>query len=90
MGNYDKLSMAERFLSRRFGWEPGKGDREVVFVGDSPNDEPMFARFPLACAVANIRRYEAYIRHLPGFAASRECGEGFAEIAEVILGKRGT
>jgi hypothetical protein len=39
--------------------------------------------------VANIRRYEAYIRHLPGFAASKECGEGFAEIAELILGKRG-
>jgi HAD superfamily hydrolase (TIGR01484 family) len=89
MGNYDKLSMAERFLSRRFGWEAEPGIREVVFVGDSPNDEPMFARFPLACAVANIRRYEPYIRRLPGFAASKECGEGFAEIADVILEKRG-
>jgi HAD superfamily hydrolase (TIGR01484 family) len=88
MGDYDKLSMTEHFLQSRFGWRPGAGDREVVFVGDSPNDEPMFARFPLACAVANIRRYEGLIRHYPAFAAEKECGEGFAEIAETILHKR--
>jgi hydroxymethylpyrimidine pyrophosphatase-like HAD family hydrolase len=88
MGNYDKLSMAERFLSRRFGWRSGGGDRELVFAGDSPNDEPMFARFPLACAVANVRKYEKLIKNLPAFAASLECGDGFAEIAETILAKR--
>ncbi|MDR0452307.1 MAG: HAD family phosphatase, partial [Treponema sp.] len=88
MGDYDKLSMAERFLSGRFGWRKGAGDREVVFVGDSPNDEPMFARFPLACAVANVRRYAALIRRGPAFVASRECGEGFAEIAAALLRKR--
>jgi HAD superfamily hydrolase (TIGR01484 family) len=90
MGDYDKLSMAERFLSSRFGWRPGAGDRELVFVGDSPNDEPMFARFPLACAVANVRKYEKLIKRLPAFAASRECGDGFAEIAETILERRGS
>jgi HAD superfamily hydrolase (TIGR01484 family) len=88
MGNYDKLSMAERFLSKRFGWKSGAGDREVLFVGDSPNDEPMFARFPLACAVANVSRYEALIRHFPAYVASKECGDGFAEIAGAILNKR--
>jgi hydroxymethylpyrimidine pyrophosphatase-like HAD family hydrolase len=88
MGNYDKLSMAERFLSRRFGWQSGSGDRELVFAGDSPNDEPMFARFPLACAVANVRKYEKLIKRLPAFVASRDCGDGFAEIAETILAKR--
>jgi len=85
MGNYDKLSMAERFLARRFGWLAGAGDREVVFVGDSPNDAPMFARFPLACAVANVSRYGSLVAPLPAYIASRECGDGFAEIAEVIL-----
>jgi hydroxymethylpyrimidine pyrophosphatase-like HAD family hydrolase len=88
MGKYDKLSMAEGFLSRRFSWQAGADDREVVFVGDSPNDEPMFARFPLACAVANVNRYRHLIKHLPAFAASRECGDGFAEIAEILLAKR--
>jgi len=88
MGAYDKLSMAERFLASHFGWKAGAGDREVVFVGDSPNDEPMFKRFPLACAVANIRRYAALLSHLPAYVATRECGEGFAEIAEVLLRNR--
>jgi HAD superfamily hydrolase (TIGR01484 family) len=88
IGKYDKLSMAERFLTERFGWRAGAGDRELVFVGDSPNDEPMFARFPLSCGVANVRRYEDYLKHLPAFAASKECGDGFAEIAETILEKR--
>ncbi|GHU67236.1 haloacid dehalogenase [Spirochaetia bacterium] len=88
MGKYDKLTMAERFLSNRFGWISGSGDNEVVFVGDSPNDEPMFARFPLACGVANVRRYGSLIKHLPEFVASKECGDGFAEIAETILVKR--
>jgi len=82
MGDYDKLSMAERFLQDRFGWQ---GDlTEVVFVGDSPNDEPMFARFPLSCAVANIRRYEGLITAMPAFIAAQEGGEGFAEIANVF------
>jgi HAD superfamily hydrolase (TIGR01484 family) len=88
MGNYDKLSMSERFLAGRFGWEAGAGDGEIVFVGDSPNDEPMFARFPLACAVANISRYVSLLRHFPAYVASKECGDGFAEIAEAILEKR--
>jgi len=85
MGNYDKLSMVGNFLRNYFGWKPGEGDMEVVFVGDSPNDEPMFARFPLACAVANVMRYGALIRHFPAYVASRECGDGFAEIAGAIL-----
>ncbi|MDR2484361.1 MAG: HAD-IIB family hydrolase [Treponema sp.] len=88
MGMYNKLSMTEQFLANRFGWKAGIRDRDVIFVGDSPNDEPMFARFPLACGVANIRRYGGLIRHFPSFAASKECGEGFAEIAETILEKR--
>ena len=84
-GDYDKLSMAELFLSRRFGWTGGADDGRVVFVGDSPNDEPMFARFPLSCAVANIHRYRSIIRRFPAFVADREYGEGFAEIAQVLL-----
>jgi HAD superfamily hydrolase (TIGR01484 family) len=85
MGNYDKLIMAERFLAKRFGWEAEY--REVLFVGDSPNDEPMFARFPLACAVANVRRYSSIIKQFPAYVSSREYGGGFAEIADHILEK---
>jgi len=86
MGDYDKLSMAELFLRDRFGWQGGL--EEVVFVGDSPNDEPMFARFPLSCAVANIRNFLHLIKDKPAFVAAKEGGEGFAEIADALLEKR--
>jgi len=88
MGSYNKLSMVEHFLTRRFGWKPGAEDCKVVFVGDSPNDEPMFARFPLTCAVSNIERYADFIKQKPTYVASKECGDGFAEIAEIFLEKR--
>ena len=85
MGKYDKLSMTEQFLHERFGWQ---GDvAEILFVGDSPNDEPMFARFPLACAVANICHCRHLMHTLPAFVASGEGGEGFTEIAEIFLAK---
>ncbi|TCW60911.1 HAD-IIB family hydrolase [Treponema sp. J25] len=88
MGNYDKLSMARDFLRERFGWDPAEGKEEVIFVGDSPNDEPMFAAFPLSCAVANIRNYTHLIKHGPAFVANRDGGDGFAEIAEQLLSLR--
>ncbi|GMO44400.1 MAG: HAD-IIB family hydrolase [Termitinemataceae bacterium] len=83
LGNYDKVTMAELLLQRLSGKLI-----EVLFVGDSPNDEPMFRRFPLACAVANINKYSAYITHLPAFVATRECADGFAEITDTLLALR--
>jgi HAD superfamily hydrolase (TIGR01484 family) len=88
MGDYNKLSMVDSFLAGRFGWKSGADDREALFVGDSPNDEPMFTRFPLTCAVSNIKRYTDLIKHKPAFVASKEGGDGFAEIAGVFLEKR--
>jgi len=85
MGDYDKLSMAIRYLSRRFGYDDARDRSSVVFVGDSPNDEPMFAHFPLACGVANVSRYKELMRFLPAFVATQECGAGFAEIAKTII-----
>lgn len=88
MGDYDKLSMAIRFLTARFGYDDARDRGNVVFVGDSPNDEPMFAHFPLACGVANVRRYESLMRVQPAFVAAKECGAGFAEIADTLLALR--
>lgn len=89
MGNYNKLTMAETFLKKQFGWNPETGLSEVIFCGDSPNDEPMFERFPLAAGVANVSHYKNLIKHFPSFVASKECGDGFAEIAGIILEKKG-
>ncbi len=88
MGDYDKLTMATRYLTARFGYDDARDRASVVFVGDSPNDEPMFAHFPMACGVANVSRYKELMRELPAFVATKECGAGFAEIADTLLALR--
>ena len=86
MGDYDKLSMARLFLKERFQWK--EDPAQVLFAGDSPNDEPMFAYFPLSCAVASIHRYAGMIKNLPAYVASQESAAGFAETVNTILAMR--
>lgn len=85
LGDYDKLAMSELFLSSRYGWDPIMEGASVMFLGDSPNDEPMFARFPLSCAVANFRRYAGLVAALPGFITEAEYGYGFAEAVDTLM-----
>jgi HAD superfamily hydrolase (TIGR01484 family) len=56
-----------------------------VYVGDSTNDQLMFEAFPHSVGVANIRRFEAELTHLPRYVAPSERGAGFAEVARAIL-----
>ncbi len=89
-GAYDKLSMAELYLSRRHAWDPLRDLGQVLYFGDSPNDEPMFARFPLSVGVANVRRFLSLMRSRPGFVTSSPHGRGFAEGVDRLLSLRGT
>ena len=84
-GDYDKLSMSELFLSSMLGWDPIIASREAIFVGDSPNDEPMFRRFELSCGVANLLQYEDFMVHLPAYITEMPYGAGFAELCSFIL-----
>jgi hypothetical protein len=61
--------------------------RQVLVIGDSLNDEPMFDPkiFPLSCGVANIRNYLPSMVHKPAFVASNEQGWGVIEIIDVLL-----
>jgi 1,2-diacylglycerol 3-alpha-glucosyltransferase len=85
-GEYDKVSMARLFLEQKHGCDLGGDDREtVLFVGDSPNDEPMFSFFPVSCAVANIRPFLPILNHRPAFVTDKEAGAGFAQVADMLL-----
>jgi HAD superfamily hydrolase (TIGR01484 family) len=84
-GDYDKLSMSELFLSSVLGWDPILSPREVLFLGDSPNDEPMFRRFELSCGVANVSRFEGIMEFPPAYITVKPFGEGFAEACNFIL-----
>ena len=56
-----------------------------VFVGDSGNDQAMFEHFTHSVGVANIRRFEDQLTHLPPYITPSERGTGFAEVAQAIL-----
>ncbi|MCB1354865.1 MAG: HAD family phosphatase [Rhodobacteraceae bacterium] len=88
-GDYDKLSMSRIFAADILGFDlDGMKDR-VIFVGDSPNDGPMFSFFPNSCGVANVEEFRGSGHALPRFVAHNRGGEGFVEIAERILAARG-
>ena len=59
-----------------------------VYIGDSTNDQLMFKHFPHSIGVANIRRFEAQLQHLPRYVARNERSAGFAEVARCILETR--
>ncbi len=87
-GAYDKLSMSRRFAAERLGIDIEAERNNVVFCGDSPNDSPMFAYFPYACGVANVADFAGKMAANPAFIAASRGGDGFVEIAEMLLRAR--
>ena len=85
-GDWDKLAMSRRLFAEAFATDLDRERDAVVFIGDSPNDEPMFGHFPLSIAVANIRPYLPLLEHKPAFITEAEAGAGFVEVAEMLLG----
>jgi HAD superfamily hydrolase (TIGR01484 family) len=87
-GRYDKLSMAHLLLRERWGLELEAERERCMFVGDSPNDAPMFGFLPNAVGVANIRRFESQLSQQPRYVTAAECGAGFAEVARTLVAAR--
>ncbi len=82
-GQYDKLSMCRRCSQEFFG-HPLDPQR-ATFVGDSPNDAPMFRFFPHAVGVANVKRFAHRMDALPAYISFADGGFGFAETVKTIL-----
>ena len=84
----DKVSGALRFCVQELGEDAASALLRFGFVGDSQNDGSCFAAFRTTFGVANVRASVARLTIPPRYVASREMGEGFAEIASTILEKR--
>ncbi len=87
-GDYDKLSMSRRFTAEVLGFDLDAQKNHVVFCGDSPNDAPMFGFFPNSCGVANVLDFKGQMDAEPNWIAASVGGEGFVEIAKVLLAAR--
>jgi len=84
----DKASGAIRFCAQELGEEPGGAVVRFAFAGDSGNDAACFAAFRTTFGVANVRASLGRLSVTPRYVATREMGEGFAEIAAQILASR--
>lgn len=87
-GQYDKLTTARHLARDILGVDLDRDKARIVYVGDSPNDVPMFGFFPNACGVANVLRFQGRLDAEPAWVSMAEGGHGFVEIAERILAAR--
>lgn len=82
-GDHDKLTTSLRCLEDLFGIKGDKEISSILYSGDSPNDEPMFAYFKNSVGVANIRNFS--LQDEPAWVTKGLSAEGFTEIAAGIL-----
>ncbi len=87
-GAHDKLTTSRRFAREVLNLDLDRDRGHVVYVGDSPNDAPMFGHFPLAVGVANVRAFAGRMEAEPAYVTHAEGGHGFVEVAALILAAR--
>jgi hypothetical protein len=87
-GGYDKLAMTGRLFAEQFGCDAARLRSDYAFVGDSPNDAPMFDFFAHSVGVANVARFAGRLEAQPKYVTRGAAGAGFAELARRIAGSR--
>ncbi|MEO8835254.1 MAG: HAD-IIB family hydrolase [Caldimonas sp.] len=88
-GAHSKLSGVRWIVRRLLGRDLDAERAQWLYVGDSTNDELMFASFPLSVGVANIAAFADRLRQWPAYVTALDRGRGFVEIAEALLAARG-
>ncbi len=60
-----------------------------IFIGDSPNDEPLFEWFrDLSVGVANLRNFAGALKMPPRWLTKSESGAGFIEMTDRLIRAR--
>lgn len=86
-GEWDKRSGIENLFAARFA-PLGRVLDQVAFLGDSPNDAPLFAAIPFSVGVANVLPFLGRIEAAPAYVTRAPGGRGFAEFARALLAAR--
>ncbi len=84
-GEHNKLAGARWIVRELWGRDLDAERDRWVYVGDSTNDQVMFAHFSHSVGVANVRRFADRLTHAPGFITPSERGAGFAELVQHLL-----
>jgi HAD superfamily hydrolase (TIGR01484 family) len=87
-GEFDKVSCVRYFLENKASLSWSEALECVLFVGDSPNDEPMFREVEHSVGVANLRDYLDDMECLPRYLTDGRGAAGFCELASLIVSRR--
>ena len=83
-GDHNKWHGAQWILKQLTGRDLKQELDQWVYVGDSTNDQVMFEHFAHSVGVANIKRFEKELKHLPKYITQQERGAGFAEVVRLL------
>ncbi len=89
-GQHNKRVGARWAVRELFGRDLDAEVDNWAYIGDSTNDQLMFEAFPHSIGVANVRRFEAQLAHLPRYITDGERGAGFAEVARAVISAQTT
>lgn len=82
-GEWDKASGLVQVLRNHFD----TGVHQLAYLGDSPNDGPLFAIAALSVGVANIREFSV-LPEPPTYVTEAARGAGFSEFTKLLLDRR--
>ena len=85
IGKYDKLSMSKTLMREEFAVNLDAVRERYIFIGDSPNDAPMFAYFPNSVGVANIAECLDECDKEPVWVTKNSSGSGFVELTNALV-----
>ncbi len=91
-GAFDKATMVDRMLRERDGVSLAGAAATMVYVGDSQNDGPLFARAGLSVGVRNVTPHLdalAQRGQAPRYVVDGDGGHGFAQVVDMLLEARG-
>ena len=66
----------------------GLTELDSMYIGDSPNDSPMFGRFPLSVGVSSVLDYKDIMKNLPKYVTNGDGEDGFIELINFISSTR--
>jgi len=78
-GSFSKASTLETWCRTQ-----NIAKEKSIYVGDSLNDEPLFAEYEMSAGVANVRKHLQHMKTPPAWILEGEGGEGFAELAALL------
>jgi len=84
-GEYDKLAMTRIMFREVFDLAVDEERDRILFIGDSPNDCPMFEFFPHSVGVANVLDFKSLLPAEPTWVTEKKGGYGFAEMVDHLL-----